>query len=121
MKTFTLTKDMAWKMRCVSLWERLQYLGLEAAGFRSKLKQLPFGGDASYQIDGEPFTGQKSLILNNGGLRNKEASTSLKKLFVEKIKPLLMNILTPLDKNLNGKLMLHFSEGTLQRIYIETR
>ena len=67
---------------------------------------------------GNLLQAKKNLVINDGGLRNKEASTSLKKLFTEMIKPSLMEIMTALDKNLNGKLMLHFAEGDLQKIDI---
>lgn len=120
MKHTTISRHMNPDVNRDFSWEDIQLIGLETAGFQASRKQLLFGGYASTQVSGKPFTGRKHLIINNGGLRNKEASKGSKRLFKKWIKPALMASLPWLDEEFNGKLELHYGEGVLQQLDIRT-
>jgi hypothetical protein len=116
---FTIKKDHAEDKG--NYWEALQFIGLETTGVPVMRRPLLFGGITSFQNGGNPFTGCKRLIVNQGGLRNKEAPPMVKRLFKEKVTPPLVENLTGLAKRFNGRLHLHFGEGVLQKVEIEAK
>jgi hypothetical protein len=120
MHHLTIKKDTFLRARKGRYWEALQFIGLETSGISSMYKPLLFGGNASLQLEGKPFSGRKNLIINHGGLRNKEASDRLKRLFKQEIKPTLIEYLPGIEKGFNGKIELHFGGGVLQRAVIMT-
>ena len=84
------------------------------------MKELLFGGIASFQIDGKPFTGKIILTVNQGGLRNFNLPKKVKNLFKNIVRPVLVRESQGINQQFSGIIELNYGEGKLQRFDLIT-
>lgn len=101
-----------------SIWSVLEYYGLALNGVHAQRLKLFFGGEAAFQVSGDPFVGKALVTLNQGGIRNYAFNKDEK----EEIKTALSTILSEFGmdiKTISGDVVLNYHDGGLQDITIQ--
>jgi hypothetical protein len=66
-----------------------------------------------------PVTGKYTLVINQGGVQNRDMPKMAKELFKETVLPYLMQVKRA-DIPITGQLELHLAEGIIQRAIFHT-